>query len=210
MSDERPKLFHEGELEIQRRAGVLDRAQRVGTIIGFSFNEGARRFLAEDPLVVLAGSDQRERVWASLLLGPPGFLVAGEHELEIQSRPHPDDPLARLAADARVGLLAIELTTGRRLRVNGRLIRQTADSFTLAPNQIYANCPKYIQRRPTPTQPGPLASRTTRCTSKLSDQQCCLILQPIRSSSPVRIPTMEPMPPIAVECLDSSRSTPIT
>jgi hypothetical protein len=46
-----------------------------------------------------------------------------------------------------MGLLAIELATRRRLRVNGTLERVDQDGLVLAVREAYPNCPKYIQRR---------------------------------------------------------------
>jgi predicted pyridoxine 5'-phosphate oxidase superfamily flavin-nucleotide-binding protein len=140
--------FHEGELEVQRRAGVATTAERVGRIVRSEIPELAREFLREQRFAVLAAADAEERVWATLVYGEPGFLTASEHVLRIAARPGPGDPLAsRLAGETEVGVLVIDLATRRRMRINGRARPWGADGLEIAPREVYANCPKYIQQR---------------------------------------------------------------
>ncbi|WP_322742376.1 pyridoxamine 5'-phosphate oxidase family protein [Gloeocapsopsis crepidinum] len=47
----------------------------------------------------------------------------------------------------RIGLLVIDLSTRKRLRINGEAIRQSDGSTDVATRQVYFNCPKYIQQR---------------------------------------------------------------
>jgi predicted pyridoxine 5'-phosphate oxidase superfamily flavin-nucleotide-binding protein len=121
--------------------------------------EAAGTFLAERRLVVLAAPDDRNRPWASLLSGPPGFArLLDEHTLRIDAVPTPNDPLAlSLKTDSPAGIIVPDLATRRRLRVNGRL--ETVDEAILIHVDFaYSNCPKYIQvrepeRESTGTQP---------------------------------------------------------
>ena len=72
-----------------------------------------------------------------------------DRTIRIDAAPTPDDPLAEnLGVSRFAGLLAIDFATRRRLRLNGRLERAN-DGAMLAihPDQVYSNCPKYIQRR---------------------------------------------------------------
>jgi uncharacterized protein len=140
--------FHEGELEVQRRAGVAATAERVGRIVRSEIPEVAREFLTEQRFAVLAAADGEERVWATLVYGEPGFLTASENVLRIAARPGPEDPLAsRLAVETEVGVLVIDLATRRRMRINGRSRPWGASGLEIAPREVYANCPKYIQQR---------------------------------------------------------------
>ncbi len=164
-------VFHEGELAVQRRAGVRGRAERTGAMIGSSIDAADRRFLSELTFVIVGGVDERGRMWATLLLGPPGFILASESHLQLKARPHHDDPLAGMRPGAAIGLLAIDPVTRRRLRVNGQLTRSTASGFELQPDQVYRNCPKYIQARAAPTMPAPGRQRTRSEATALSDAQ---------------------------------------
>ena len=102
--------FHDGELEVQRRAGVADRAERVGRIIHREIPDVARAFAAERRFVVLGAADDAGRVWATLLRGPPGFLSApASDRIRIAALPDPEDPLVpALRGEADVGLLFID------------------------------------------------------------------------------------------------------
>src|SRR6188508_941440 len=116
--------YHEGEKALQRRAGVREQARAVGAIVEGTIFPAARRFLAEQRILVAASLDAHGRPWASLLTGEPGFAQAvDETLLRIAAQPVPGDPLgANLAARPELGLLAIDLRTRRRVRVNGRAV----------------------------------------------------------------------------------------
>ena len=68
--------FHEGERAVQQRAGVADMAARIGNSIHAAIPARAREFLGEQPFMVLASRDAEGRVWASVIVGAPGFLDA--------------------------------------------------------------------------------------------------------------------------------------
>ena len=105
--------YHSGELHVQERAGVREMAARIGRGIHATIPPPARDFLQEQPLVVAATVDDRGRVWASLLTGPPGFVeAADETSLRIDGPAPPHDPLDRnLERAGPIGLLAIDLAT---------------------------------------------------------------------------------------------------
>jgi predicted pyridoxine 5'-phosphate oxidase superfamily flavin-nucleotide-binding protein len=89
------------------------------------------------------------RVWASQLIGEPGFVRAlDERTVRIDATPFPGDPLAEVlqGAGTQVGMLAIDLATRRRLCLNGEAERRP-DGIPVRTSQVYANCPKYIQAR---------------------------------------------------------------
>jgi uncharacterized protein len=141
--------FHEGELEVQRRAGVALNAERIGRSIHPTIPPLARQFALERPFAVVGAGDAEGRVWASLLRGAPGFLtVPAEDRLHIAARLDDDDPLAEaLAGGADVGLLLIDLATRRRMRVNGRARPDGAAGLEITTREVYANCQKYIRPR---------------------------------------------------------------
>jgi predicted pyridoxine 5'-phosphate oxidase superfamily flavin-nucleotide-binding protein len=67
--------------------------------------------------------------------------------LVIDARPVPGDPLRdRLAAPAPIGMIVIEPARHRRMRMNGRAT-PTGRGLRVALDQVYSNCPKYIQKR---------------------------------------------------------------
>jgi predicted pyridoxine 5'-phosphate oxidase superfamily flavin-nucleotide-binding protein len=150
--------FHPGEIAVQERAGVRDMARKVGGGIHATIAPAARSFLAERELAVAAGADERGAVWASLLTGPRGFLEAvGEERLRVRALPSAGDPLAEGLRDgAALGLLVIELSTRKRMRLNGA-IELGQGGFEIVAREVFGNCPKYIQART--AEPSEIAAR---------------------------------------------------
>jgi uncharacterized protein len=140
-------VFHEGELAVQERVGVSRLASRVGGSIHPTIPPLAQEFLMQQPYVFAGSIDAEGRVWASLLTGEVGFLkVLNERTIKIES-PFTDRFLfENLKTDARLGLLAIEFETRRRMRANGRG-RVAEDSIIIQTEEVFSNCPKYIQAR---------------------------------------------------------------
>jgi predicted pyridoxine 5'-phosphate oxidase superfamily flavin-nucleotide-binding protein len=112
-------------------------------------SQRAKAFLEKLRFVVLSTADTNNRPWASVLSGMPGFAHAlDERTIRIEATPASGDPLAmNLQTNSFVGLLAPDLSTRRRLRINGRLETSADGAILIRVDQAYANCPKYIQRR---------------------------------------------------------------
>lgn len=142
-------VFHSGELLVQQKAGVAETARRVGSMIQAAIPPVAATFLRDQRMAIVGGADADGQVWASALFGAPGFLTAlDERTVRVGALPGPDDPLADLIGiGGRLGMLAIELATRRRMRVNGTVVAVEPDGFLLVTAEVYSNCPKYIQRR---------------------------------------------------------------
>ncbi|MEW1627700.1 pyridoxamine 5'-phosphate oxidase family protein [Streptomyces sp. NPDC089173] len=152
--------YHRGELAVQERAGLDRRAAGAQRAIRPDIPEVAADFLARQPFLVVGGADERGRIWATQLTGEPGFLrVPAPDTLVIDALPLPDDPLAGLltsagpdgvgtreVAPARIGMIGIEPATRRRMRMNGRAVRD-GNGLRVTLDQAVANCPKYIQER---------------------------------------------------------------
>lgn len=143
--------FHSGEIAVQTRVGETAIAERNGGVINSSIIAGAIPFLAQQPMVVVGSLAEDGRVWASMLFGEKGFVTALTPQLVrvdvSRSFPVPGDPLwTNIQANSDVGMIALELATRRRLRINGRMVR-SGEAAELAVVQAYPNCPKYIQRR---------------------------------------------------------------
>src|ERR1035438_1713588 len=142
-------LFHEGELAVQRRAGVDRVAAKVGrNILPFVPPEYGE-FLSRQPFVIVASRDGCGRVWASPLVGGVGFARAlDDRRVLLTGAPTPGDPLedALVRSQARIGVLAIEFDSRLRIRLNG-MAQRTADGILLTVEEAFGNCPKFIQRR---------------------------------------------------------------
>src|SRR5262249_30082075 len=142
-------VFHEGERSVQARAGVAAEARGLGRGISKAIPAGAEPFLEAQRLAVLAGVDRAGRVWASPVIGPPGFITArGRHTLRLAARLADPDPLrAGLAPGRPLGVLVLDPERRRRLRINGRTAEATPSAIELRIEEVFGNCPKYIQAR---------------------------------------------------------------
>ncbi|XVV15449.1 pyridoxamine 5'-phosphate oxidase family protein [Actinoplanes sp. CA-131856] len=154
--------YHRGELIAQQRAGARDEATRLTGMFNAEIPLAAAAFLAAQPMIVLGATDTHGDVWSTMLTGVPGFIrVTAPSTIEIAATPAPGDPLHEVlsapaqgdtapaqgdTAPVQVGMIAIEPGTRRRVRMNG-VARPTVAGLRIELQQIYANCPKYIQKR---------------------------------------------------------------
>lgn len=147
MSDDAP--WHAGEIALQQSVGVAGRMAEIGrrTIRDHLIGQH-RDFYPLLPMAVLGSVDGHGDPWATIRTGHPGFLHAlDEHHLRLDVLPDPRDPAETGLEDgAGAALLGIDLSTRRRNRLNGTVIRDE-HGFSLRVVQSFGNCPKYIQRR---------------------------------------------------------------
>ena len=152
MEMERSEVFHEGERRAQESARQVAVAELNAPMIAGTLGPGPRRFLAEQRLVVAATADAGGAMWASPLLGEAGLASSADgREVTIdlaRAARTPGDPFwSNLRPDSDLGLLAIDLATRRRLRINLRVTGANERSIHGRVREAYPNCPKYIQRR---------------------------------------------------------------
>lgn len=142
--------FHPGERTMQATMGVADRLAQVGAVaIRDHMPQQHRDFFAELPFLVVGSMDYAGQPTASILACPPGFVQSpDDRHLRIATLPLAHDRLnLNLQRSAPLGILGIQPHTRRRNRVNGRVIQRDEDGFTLAVEQSFGNCPKYIHAR---------------------------------------------------------------
>ncbi|MGW0805115.1 pyridoxamine 5'-phosphate oxidase family protein [Nonomuraea sp. NPDC002799] len=147
-------MRHPGEVAVQQRAGV--RAPDLGSArTRPEIPEVAAEFLRGQHLIVAGAADDLGRVWAGLLTGPAGFAAPeDDRTIVLNTLPAAPDALHGLFERERdIGLLAIEPHTRRRMRVNGTAV-QAGEGLVVWTEQVYANCPKYIQTREPAAAPG--------------------------------------------------------
>ena len=142
--------FHSGEREMQRRAGVADEARAVGRGIGRTAD--APRGAVPGAPAPGRGGEPRRRTAASgprCSPGRPGFLSAAD----------PQPPAHRGAADSRRSARLEPRGRGRSWACSCSIRRRASacastgaaasptDGLSLDLQQVYGNCPKYIQLR---------------------------------------------------------------
>ncbi|WP_240436847.1 pyridoxamine 5'-phosphate oxidase family protein [Streptomyces sporangiiformans] len=156
--------YHPGSRAVQDHVGVREFADHVGRSIGQGIRPVAAAFLELQPMLVLGAADRTGRVWASLLTGAPGFVRAtGPRQISVAGGVREGDPLADTlaagtpaassagvpvgeATGVPVGTIALDPRTRRRMRLNGRA-RPTPRGFAVEADQVFSNCPKYLQKR---------------------------------------------------------------
>lgn len=151
--NEHADVYHDGERRVQDLAGQRAAADRNGAGIDDRIVPGARAFLDDQQLIVLAAADANGELWTVVWFGTRGFVQSRDEGRTLwldrsACAPLEADPLAPLLhPDARLGVLAIELETRRRLRVNG--VVRVVDDRTLALDvrESFGNCPRYIAQR---------------------------------------------------------------
>ncbi len=141
--------YHEGELAVQTRAGVGLDGLAAEAMYRAAMPAGVQRFLLAQQLAVFSTRDADDLVWASMRSGPPGFLRPLDGgTLEIGGYSHRHDPLlANLAAHAEAGMIVINLEARHRVRLNGTARAHSDGRIVLSTQQVYGNCPQYIQAR---------------------------------------------------------------
>ncbi|MFG2861640.1 pyridoxamine 5'-phosphate oxidase family protein [Streptomyces sioyaensis] len=141
--------YHEGSRAVQTRVGVREAADHVGRSIGPDIRDVAAAFLGLQPMLVIGAADGAGGIWSSLLTGEPGFVRAtGRRRISVAGGLPESDPLAAaLAAEGTaVGTLALDPRTRRRMRLNGTA-GPTAHGFAVEAEQVFSNCPRYLQKR---------------------------------------------------------------
>jgi uncharacterized protein len=142
--------FHAGELALQARLGVQEKMDKQGRrIIREFLPEQHQQFFAQLPYLIVGTVDDLGQIWASILVGKPGFISSpDERTLQVAAQPLVGDPLANtLKNGIDIGLLGIELHTRRRNRMNGIVTIANDDGFEVRVGQSFGNCPQYIQAR---------------------------------------------------------------
>lgn len=141
--------WHEGEIYLQEKVGVVERMASVGQRFIRDFMPDQHRdFYAQLPYIVVGSVDNRDDAWATLLEGRPGFMSSPlPTVLEINLKADVSDPAGEGLIDGQpVGLLGIEMHTRRRNRMNG-FVSHTPEGLRVDVDQSFGNCPRYIQLR---------------------------------------------------------------
>jgi predicted pyridoxine 5'-phosphate oxidase superfamily flavin-nucleotide-binding protein len=170
LCDDERMTYHEGELEMQRRAGVRQLADRVGGIINSAIHPAMAAFLASQRFVIVATVDAESAISASLLGGATGFATA-TNERTVTISPafgHVERVMADVDATGVIGLLAIDQATRRRIRINGSGSRH-GNRLMISTAEVYSNCPQYI--RPRVVRERETATPSTSTSEALSPAQ---------------------------------------
>ena len=143
-------VWHEGERLLHRAFGLSEQLEAHGPrAIRPFLTDQHRAFFPALPYVGLGTVDDEGAPWGTLLGGPAGFIESPTpRSLQVNALPYANDPAGPgLDNGKSVGLLGIDLSTRRRNRVNGRISARTHSGFSIAVDQTFGNCPRFIHRR---------------------------------------------------------------
>jgi predicted pyridoxine 5'-phosphate oxidase superfamily flavin-nucleotide-binding protein len=167
-------MYHPGELIVQARANRCHMADRIGKSIRAAIPPAAREFLLRQLMVCIGAVASDGRQWASVLTGHPGFMQAlDDRTVRINARPTAGDPLAQsMATGSQVGMIVIDFETRHRMRLNGSAEIQKDGAIHVFVQQVYANCPKYIQARQwQPAAGKSMKEKRILCRRSLTEKQ---------------------------------------
>lgn len=153
--------YHEGMRQLQDAAGTRGLADRLARLtLRQAFTDEDRAFIEAAPLFFLATADADGQPDCSYKGGVPGFVRV----VAADTLAFPDydgngmfRSLGNVLANPAVGLLFIDFTSPKRLRVNGIATVTTDDSLMaefegaqrivrVRATRIFPNCPRYIHR----------------------------------------------------------------
>jgi predicted pyridoxine 5'-phosphate oxidase superfamily flavin-nucleotide-binding protein len=141
-------VWHQGELSVQKQAGVLQEARRMQDGIHPTIPDPFRRFIAAQRFASLGTVDADQRVWASLCIGEPGFAQSPDRfSVRIDAASVGDLARINVRANRDAGVVVIDFGSRRRIRLNGEGEILDDGTLLLKTKQVYANCPRYIQQR---------------------------------------------------------------
>lgn len=142
--------WHAGERILQELHSVSERMEVIGQKVVRSYMpDQHREFYHQLPFMIVGAVDPQQRLWATLLEGPEGFVTSPDpQQLLLAAHADEQDPaMAGLQTGQAIGLLGIELHTRRRNRINGVIEQASAQGLSVLVEHSYGNCPKYIQAR---------------------------------------------------------------
>ncbi|MEO9517324.1 MAG: pyridoxamine 5'-phosphate oxidase family protein [Paracoccaceae bacterium] len=143
-------VFHAGETAIQNRAEVpSSHIEKVSVFVRPEMPMQHREFFESLPILHMGFLDDMGRVWASPVFGQSGFMTSPDPRiLNVAAVPVLAQELGLdIAVGAKVGAVGLELHSRRRNRMNGTLVHGKAGEMSIAVDQSFGNCPKYIQAR---------------------------------------------------------------
>jgi hypothetical protein len=166
------ELYHAGEIEVQERAGVRRQAEQIADMILPFVPPAASRFVSAQRLAVVGSVGRDGNVWASAIIGDPGFLgIPDEHTLRIAAPMNEEDPLwNNLRSNPQAGVLILDAAARRRMRVNG-IAHISSAGLSVNAGQVYTNCTKYIQRRVPAASDTNTGSRQSTRSAGLDQEQ---------------------------------------
>ena len=139
-------VFHAGEIAAQQRAGFAIGAAPIRPHL----TPSQQAFVHTLDLFALAGLEPSGALTATVLAAPLGFVDggAGDHfTIDLPAHTDTDPLIGGIVPGRTVGGLGIDFAARRRVRINGRVASKADRRLTIAIDQAFGNCSKYITPR---------------------------------------------------------------
>jgi hypothetical protein len=141
--------WHEGEIEVQTRAGVREEADQLTGMYKRQVPTAMAGFLTQQQFAVLSTVDKNRQVWANLVSGTPGMIGVERPDVValVKERVETELPANDVRNNSQVGLLVIDFSRRIRVRINGNAMVDAGGSIGIGIEELYGNCSQYIQKR---------------------------------------------------------------
>ncbi|PFG65094.1 hypothetical protein AXZ77_3745 [Thioclava sp. ES.031] len=150
------QIFHAGERAVQDRVGVpANWRQRAARAIRAEMSAQQQAFFESLPVLFVGLRDMQGRPWATVCPLPTG-AQATRTRLTARTRPVLSQSLGLdLRPGSKAAVLGLDFATRLRNRVNGAVTAAAEEGLSIAVEQSYSNCPKYIRTREIRPPPAP-------------------------------------------------------
>lgn len=140
--------WHDGELALQREVGVDD-SDLLRRGVRDHLPPLFMQFTAAQRMAVTGTMDDRDRIWASVVSGAPGFLRAADSRtIELNTAAAAESGIVpHLRAHPTIGVLVFDPETRRRIRINGTPAISANGDVTVHVRESFGNCQQYVQKR---------------------------------------------------------------
>ncbi|WP_404333121.1 pyridoxamine 5'-phosphate oxidase family protein [Mesobacillus maritimus] len=142
-------MFHPGERKVQSMLSVTKSANLVGRTILPFMKESFQFFIESQPMVVIGSTDPQGYLWSSLVCGNLGFIrIINERIIRIHIKKQENEMLfTNINSNNNVGMIVIDFSSRIRIRINGVANILDDETIEVKTEQVYGNCPKFIQAR---------------------------------------------------------------
>lgn len=170
-------IWHEGEIEVQERAGVRAQAEELSGMYRGAMEPGMVGFLAQQRFAVMTTVDGNDQTWIAVVAGEPGMLeVPNPRTLRLNAElVETALPVENVGVNPKAGMLVIDFARRIRVRINGEAGVEPDGSIFLSLKQLYGNCSQYIQRRTVITPAATHHAAKGMTSGRLSESQQELI-----------------------------------
>ncbi|WP_072682655.1 pyridoxamine 5'-phosphate oxidase family protein [Arcobacter sp. LA11] len=163
-------IYHEGEYYIQEKMGVRKDSDSLSSMIRDTIPSVAANFLKTLNFSVLVISSNEKDLFSTVVYDINSFIEIKSHnEILIKLNNHSYIPEDFFNIETlNIGFIGLDFEQALRIRINGKAKLKDNQLFVTI-EEIYSNCPKYIQRRVLKKQLERVEAQVTTNLNKIKD-----------------------------------------